>query len=147
MGEVTGRAAALLERVPPPLPEADQAMGSAADALRSGRSQDAVNDQTLAVDALRRAADSLADALSQHLSGIPGLLGADGAGSGRGRGDPFGRGPAGGQRGFARGHVQIPEEAGLNRAQELLDELRRRASDQRRRPEELDYIERLLRQF
>ena len=147
LGAVTGRAAELLERIPQPLPEADQAMGSAAGALRSGRSQDAVNEQTRAVDALKRAADSVADALSERLSGMPGLLGPEGAGPGRGRGDPFGRGPAGGQRGFASGHVQIPEEAGLHRAQELLDELRRRASDQRRRPQELDYIERLLRQF
>lgn len=147
VGAVIGRAAELLERVPPPLPEADQAMGNAAGALRSGRFGDAVNDQTRAVDALKRAADSVADALSERLSGIPGLLGAEGSGSGRGQGDLFGRGPAGGRRGFAHGHAQIPEEAGLHRAQELLDELRRRASDQRRAPQELDYIERLLRQF
>jgi uncharacterized protein (TIGR02302 family) len=147
LGAVTGRAAELLERVPPPLPEADQAMGNAAGALRSGRLPDAVNEQTRAADALKRAADSLAEALSERLSGIPGLLGGEGAGSGRGRGDPFGRGPAGGRRGLARGHMQIPEEAGLHRAQELLDELRRRASEQRRAPQELDYIERLLRQF
>ncbi|MBX3518206.1 MAG: DUF4175 family protein [Rhodospirillales bacterium] len=147
LGALIGRAAELLERVPPPLPEADQAMGSAAGALRSGRFGDAVNEQTHAVDALKRATDSVANALSERLSGIPGLLGAEGSGSGRGQGDLFGRGPAGGRRGFARGHVQIPEEAGLHRAQELLDELRRRASDQRRGPQELDYIERLLRQF
>ena len=147
LGALIGRAAELLERVPPPLPEADQAMGNAAGALRSGRFGDAVNEQTRAVDALKRATDSVADALSERLSGIPGLLGVEGSGSGRGRGDLFGRGPAGGRSGLARGHVQIPEEAGLHRAQELLDELRRRASDHRRRPQELDYIERLLRQF
>ena len=147
LGAVTGRAAELLERVPQPLPEADQAMGNAAGALRSGRSHDAVNEQTRAVDALKRAADSVADALSQRLSGIPGLLGGEGTASGRSRGDPFGRGSAGGRRGLAHGHVRIPEQAGLHRAQELLDELRRRAADQRRAPQELDYIERLLRQF
>ncbi|MFZ1416190.1 MAG: DUF4175 family protein, partial [Defluviicoccus sp.] len=147
LGAVIGRAGELLERIPPPLPEADEAMGSAAGALRSGRAGDAVNEQTRAVDALKRAADSLAEALSERLSGIPGLLGGEGAGSGRSRGDLFGRGPAGGRRGFARGDVQIPEQAGLHRAQELLDELRRRAADQRRAPQERDYIERLLRQF
>jgi hypothetical protein len=36
---------------------------------------------------------------------------------------------------------------GLERAKEILDELRRRAGDTARPPEEHDYIDRLLRRF
>ncbi len=60
--------------------------------------------------------------------------------------DPFGR-PR--QDGLAvdTSDVRIPDEADLQRAREILDELRRRAGDRRRPPLELDYIDRLMRRF
>ena len=147
LGEAIARAAERMESLPPPLPEADQAMAGAAAALQSGRHGAAAKEQTRAVDALQQAAEALSTTLRDHLSGMPDWFGADGErGPGR-HGDLFGRGPSAGSRGFARGRMEIPDEAGLRRAQELLDELRRRAGDQGRTPLELDYIERLLRRF
>jgi len=45
------------------------------------------------------------------------------------------------------GDIAIPEEADLQRAREILDELRRRAGERARPQLELDYIDRLLRRF
>ncbi len=81
-------------------------------------------------------------------SGGQGLVtGPGGPGRRRGPGnDPFGR-PR--QDGLAAdtSNVRIPEEADLQRAREILDELRRRAGDRQRPSLELDYIDRLMRRF
>ena len=45
------------------------------------------------------------------------------------------------------GDVQIPEQPDMQRAQEILEELRRRASERSRPRLERDYIDRLLKQF
>jgi hypothetical protein len=45
------------------------------------------------------------------------------------------------------GDVQVPEEMEAARTRALQEELRRRGADRTRRQEELDYIERLLKQF
>ena len=43
--------------------------------------------------------------------------------------------------------VKVPEERDLQRARDILEELRRRLSDMGRPQIELDYIERLLKRF
>jgi hypothetical protein len=43
--------------------------------------------------------------------------------------------------------VKIPDEIDVQRAREILEELRRRLGEQTRPALELDYIERLLRRF
>ena len=43
--------------------------------------------------------------------------------------------------------VKVPDEIDMQRAREILEELRRRAGEQTRPLLELDYIERLLRRF
>ena len=48
---------------------------------------------------------------------------------------------------MAGGTVKIPDQSDLARAREILDELRRRSGEATRAQEELEYIERLLRQF
>jgi hypothetical protein len=45
---------------------------------------------------------------------------------------------------LAAGNVRIPEQAEIQRAREILDELRRRLGDRTRPQSERDYIERLL---
>ena len=62
----------------------------------------------------------------------------------RGR-DPLGRTNQG--TGLDSGDVQVPEEAERKRSQAIQDELRRRGADRERPQQELDYINRLLRQF
>ncbi len=60
--------------------------------------------------------------------------------------DPLGR-AAPEDRGLDTGDVDLPDEAEIKRAREILEELRRRAGEAFRPLEELDYIERLLRRF
>ncbi len=79
-------------------------------------------------------------------------FGQTGSGPGGGLGmfgrerDPLGRGYLG--RGYADdGRTKVPDEADLQRSRDILDELRRRASEFARPPIERDYIRRLLRRF
>lgn len=132
----------MLGSIPQPLGEADQAMKGAADTLARGQLGEAFANQTQAVDALERAMQSAGKALAQQLGNGLAIGGEGGAGSG----DIFGR-SAGGRRGFATGDVEIPDSGSLQRAQEILDELRRRAAERSRPVPELDYIDRLLRRF
>jgi hypothetical protein len=60
--------------------------------------------------------------------------------------DPFGR-PLEGFGSANTSEVEIPDEPDLQRARQILDELRRRAGERGRSPQELDYIDRLLRRF
>jgi hypothetical protein len=78
-------------------------------------------------------------------AGAPPGMGQIGAQPGDGR-DPLGRET--GRSGFeALDGVRIPDEMELRRAREILDELRRRRGERRRPAIELDYIDRLLKQF
>jgi uncharacterized protein (TIGR02302 family) len=62
----------------------------------------------------------------------------------RGR-DPLGRTNQG--NGLDSGDVRVPEEAERKRSQAIQEELRRRGAERERPQRELDYIDRLLRQF
>ena len=130
--------------IPAPLGEADQAMRGAVEGLQRGRFGDAVANQSQAADALGRALDAARQTMAQRLRGMIGLSGQEGEGGGSG--DVFGRSPDG-QRGFATGPLKIPDRSELQRAQEILEELRRRAAERSRPRPELDYIDRLLRRF
>ncbi len=78
-----------------------------------------------------------------------------GSGQGRRRMDRIGedRDPLGRLRGTGTSgmddstDVQVPEQMEQARSRALQEELRRRDADRTRRPEELDYIERLLKEF
>jgi uncharacterized protein (TIGR02302 family) len=79
-------------------------------------------------------------------TGKPGQ-GRQHAGQGRDR-DPFGRSRGEGSAGRdVGGDVRVPEEMEQARTRELQDELRRRGADRSRSQDELDYIDRLLKQF
>ncbi len=43
--------------------------------------------------------------------------------------------------------MKLPDKSTLERAREILQELRKRAAERGRSKEELDYIDRLLKQF
>ena len=60
--------------------------------------------------------------------------------------DPLGR-PMRGAGADAGGDVEVPDKASLQKAREILDELRRRAGQRTRPRPERDYIDRLLRRF
>ena len=117
------------------LERAQRTMGDAAQALALEDYPRAGTLQKDILDALRKAAQTMAGAAPQQ-----------GKGQNGGAADPFGR--AAGNRGAgAGGQLQIPDAAVLQRAREILKELRTRAGQQQRPKEELDYIDRLLKQF
>ncbi len=127
---------------PEPFDGAGQAMGNAGKALGEENAERATEQQTLALDKLRQGAKSMAEQLMGRMAGRqPG----QGMGGGAPR-DPLGR-PLPNQ-GFNTGNsVKVPEEADLQRARQILDELRRRLGERTRPPVELDYIERLIERF
>ncbi|WP_036255475.1 TIGR02302 family protein [Methylocapsa acidiphila] len=142
------------------LDEAQDAMNDAAKALGQGArsGEEAVEAQGRAVDALREGAQKLADAMRQQGEGGASGEAQDGDGEGEeGQGgngrfgqedsDPLGR-PTSGDRVFnPRARFDPMGAPAAQRAQRVLEELRRRLGEPARPQEELDYLERLLRRY
>ena len=129
------------------LDRAGRAMEEAEDALRDGDLDGALDRQAEAMEALRDGmrdfGEALADEQRQNRDGQGGerdMGSADPQGT-----DPLGRRPGETARiGSDENMVQnTPDE----RAQELLDEIRRRSGELTRPLEELDYLKRLLQMF
>ncbi|MBN8899572.1 MAG: DUF4175 family protein, partial [Rhodospirillales bacterium] len=87
---------------------------------------------------------SLQDGQNDRNGRGPPLPGAPGRADARGR-DPFGRRYDQGRS--EAGDVVVPEERERQRTQAIQEELRRRGADRERPQQELDYIDRLLKQF
>ncbi len=126
------------------LGQAGEAMGEAEQSLGQGETGQALSEQGRALDNLRRGAQSMAEQMAQGMAQGMGM-GQPGP-NGRQRTDPFGRplrteGPDYGVT------VKVPEEIDVQRAREILEELRRRLSDPSRPRLEKDYLERLLERF
>jgi uncharacterized protein (TIGR02302 family) len=130
------------------LGSADSAMGDADGQLGDGNADGAVDSQGRALDALRKGAQDLAQAMQQG-----------GEGQQNGPGDRLGRQQSGGNRTDPLGRplrgrelgddltVKIPGEIDVQRVRRILEELRRRLADPARPQIELDYIERLLKDY
>lgn len=144
LADLAERLEAQLRELPQPLAGADQAMREAIQALAGDRLGDGVAAQGRAADALGRALAASRDAFAAQLGEGGGQFGV---GPGGDTGDPFGRPASPGSRGFALGTVGIPERWEIERIQQLLRELRRRAGERDRPSDELDYIKRLLQPF
>jgi len=119
---------------------AEQAMGTAKDAIGEGDLERATQQQTLALDRLRQGAQALAQ---QMMEGGEMQAGQGPGNNGR---DPLGR-PDRSNRPDLGLSVKVPDEIDIQRAREVLDELRRRLGDPSRPAVELDYLERLIRPF
>jgi hypothetical protein len=161
----------------PGLGEADQAMRDSATQLNQGQDQEAGQSQQQAIAALQKGNKEMGQAMAKmgqqpgqgnegedgDGDGSEGAMGmmmpdgqrADGRGSGPmpgspDRADPGGRDPLGR---YSQGNsadnadVAVPEERERQRTQAIQEELRRRGADQERPRQELDYINRLLKQF
>jgi uncharacterized protein (TIGR02302 family) len=130
------------------LGEAGKAMGEAEGSLGEGNADSAVDAQGRALDALRKGAQNFAQSMQQQQSNGPGR-GQPGR-FGRARADqntdPLGR-PMRGRDYGDDTTVKVPGEIDAQRARRILEELRRRFSDPQRPQIELDYIERLLKDF
>jgi uncharacterized protein (TIGR02302 family) len=120
---------------PKTLGDAGKAMGKAEGNLNEKDLLGAGGEQKNALDAMRKAASDLAKKLMD--SNKPGQ---------EGNTDPLGRdlGPNGSGM---NGNVKVPTMSDLQRAREILQELRKRAAERGRPQQELDYIDRLLKQF
>ena len=131
------------------LGDADSAMGDAGSSLGEGNADAAVESQGRALEALRKGAQSMAEAMQQ----------GDGQQDGDGPGNRVGRQQSGGRNTDPlgrplRGHeysddmtVKIPGDIDVQRARRILEELRRRLADPARPQLELDYLERLLKDY
>jgi uncharacterized protein (TIGR02302 family) len=131
------------------LDQADSAMGDASGRLGEGNTDGAVDSQGRALDALRKGAQSLADAMQQGDGDQPGDGPGNRAGrqqSGGNQTDPLGR-PLHGREFGDDLTVKIPGEIDVQRVRRILEELRRRLADPARPQIELDYIERLLKDY
>ena len=130
------------------LGKAGEAMGEAEGELGDGNADGAVSSQGRALEALRRGAQGMAQAMQQQ----PGMGPGPGqAGRQQGRAqqdtDPAGRQRRNQGRDPDDASVKVPGEIDVQRARRILDELRRRFADPARPQIELDYIERLLKDF
>ncbi len=129
------------------LGSADNAMGDAGGKLGEGNADGAVDSQGKALDALRKGAQNLANAMQQG----DGDQGDSPGGAGRRQGDGSQSDPLGRplqRRDFGDDlTVKIPGEIDVQRVRRILEELRRRLADPQRPQVELDYIERLLKEY
>jgi hypothetical protein len=122
-------------------------MKDAENALREDDFAGALDSQSEAMEALRDGMRNLAEQMAQERSEQGGQQGeAMGRAGQSDRQDPLGRNA--GSAGQAGTQDQMLQgEDVYRRARELLDEIRRRSSDQERPDVELDYLKRLLDRF
>lgn len=121
--------------------EASREMGDAGDALGEGDGLEALENQSNAMEALRRGAEDMMNQMRQAMQG-------DSAGSqlgsrNRGDRDPLGRPRATTGPDFGES-VRIPDEIDVQRAREILEAIRRRLGDVLSPDLERRYLERLL---
>ena len=130
------------------LGEAGEAMGDAAGSLGEGDADGAVDSQGRALEALRKGAQGLAQSMQQQFGqgpgpGQPGRIGQARANQDT---DPLGR-PLRGRDYGDDTTVKVPGEIDVQRARRILEELRKRFGESFRPQLELDYIERLLKDY
>jgi hypothetical protein len=128
------------------LGDAGEAMGQAEGSLGEGNADNAVDSQGRALDALRKGGQALSQQMQQMGQGQgPGQPGRQGQARAAQDTDPLGRPLRG--RDYDDSTVKVPLEADMQRARRILEELRRRFGETVRPQQELDYIERLLKDY
>jgi len=148
LGELMLQMDEMLGNIPEGMGKAERAMREASRALSEGRPGLAVPKQSEALDHLQESQNQAQQQMAQQLGPQMGLRPGP---MGRGRPDrgqdPFGRGEGGAFGGSADGETDLPTRGEMQRAREILEELRKRSGERQRPPLERDYIERLLKQF
>ncbi len=176
LGEMMQQFGDLTGEVPQALTDADQAMRESGADLGAGDDKAAAGAEQRAIEALQKGAREMGQTLAKQFGrgrqdgepgegegfgaeGSMGMMMPDGRGEGSGgspmpgsprRADQRGRDPLGRtNQGNAldSGDVRVPEEAERKRSQAIQEELRRRGAERERPRRELDYIDRLLKQF
>ena len=123
------------------LEDARRAMRRAEEALGRGDFGLAEEEQDEAIKALRDVGRALAEEANKER----GRGGDDEDGNSESDGDPLGRNDGSGELDDSEADLESRDPAA--RSRELQNEIRRRASEQERRKEELEYLERLLKRF
>ncbi|MGR3492758.1 MAG: DUF4175 family protein, partial [Shimia sp.] len=129
---------------------AGEAMDRAGEALEQGDLAEAIDNQSEAIEALREGMRDLADAMQQEQQQQQGQ-GQQQGNQQANRADPQAQDPLGREAGN-RGRLSteqdlLQDEDVYRRAEELLDDIRRRAAEAERPEAELDYLRRLLDRF
>ncbi len=127
--------------------DAGKAMEEAEKALRGGDLEGAADAEARALDSLRQGARSMAEQMAKQRG--------QRAGRGNGQGpngvppqlDPLGRAQSQTDGSDPGTGVKVPDQIDVQRAREILEELRRRLGENTRPTFELEYLERLLKQF
>jgi uncharacterized protein (TIGR02302 family) len=130
------------------LGQAGEAMGDAQGQLGEGDADSAVDSQGRALEALRKGAQGMAQSMQQQMGQGPGPGNPGRTGQARANQDtdPLGR-PLRGRDYGDDTTVKVPGEIDVQRARRILEELRKRFGESFRPQLELDYIERLLKDF
>ncbi|HHH89520.1 MAG TPA: TIGR02302 family protein [Aliiroseovarius sp.] len=128
------------------LKDAERAMREAARGLEDGDLAGALDRQAQAMESLREGMRQLDQALAEAQRNRPGQQGANGQASNSNPEDPLGRGPN--SRGGLTTDAPLADGQDVyRRAEELMQELRRRSGEPERPAPERDYLRRLLDQF
>jgi len=135
-----------------PMPEslgrAERSMREAEESLGRGDPRDASRAQRRALDNLQQGMGDLAEQMRQRGPGNSQDLAEIEERERRSEDrDPLGRSDGNYGDAVDTGTDKIPLELERQRTREILDELRRRAGEQQRPKEELEYIDRLLRTY
>ena len=130
------------------LEEAVRSMGQARDDLQQGQNSDAVRDQMDALDSLTEGAEALAQEVQRGQGDTAAQGNRENQGPGRDaqRNDPFDR-PTSSFGALDGRSTTVPDRALIDRARELMQELRRRSAEPQRPQLELDYLDRLMDRF
>jgi uncharacterized protein (TIGR02302 family) len=128
-------------QAPGQLNGAEDSMERAERSLRNGDLKGAAEHESRALEQLRQGARELAQ---QMLRQMPSRYGLN---DNRGELDPMGRPPQRTDGPDPGTGVRVPDEIDVQRAREILEELRRRLGEATRPPIELEYLERLLKRF
>nr|WP_281501770.1 TIGR02302 family protein [Aliiroseovarius sp. F20344] len=130
------------------LDEAGRAMGEAADALEQGDIPEALNQQADAMEAMREGLRRFDEAMANEQARQEGEQGGNpGESQNAGNQDPLGRNQTGNRGANATDNPLGDTEETYRRAEELMQELRRRSGEPDRPELERDYLKRLLDQF
>jgi uncharacterized protein (TIGR02302 family) len=132
------------------LGDADGQMGEAEQQLGRRNPGDALGPQSRALDNLRRGAQQMARDQMGQGEGDPNGMPGPGQGQANNQRRPNMNDPL--QRSIppdeqTSSDVRIPDRVDRQRAQEILEDVRRRLSDPSRPPIEMEYLQRLLRPF
>lgn len=146
LGDFMGRFGDRGGDIPQSLGQSERSMRDAEEALRRGDLGDASRAQRRALEQLQQGMNDLAEQLQAGPGNQQDRGRIEDRSEAQNR-DPLGRSEGNYGGAVDTDHDKVPDRLDRQRARDILEELRRRAGETQRPKEELDYIDRLLRQF